>query len=149
MEEKVKQLQAALLEAQVANERAKGLENNADVGLKRAKTETELAKAKALESTADLTDLHFVQEKEETKHLQDLEKGQQQFEHEVGKKAVDSMLDGETPSRGADKTLKPEVFSANNHYQKTPRNILPGMDTPEENMEDSLVLAGTGMPTVD
>jgi hypothetical protein len=45
-----------------------------------------------------------------------------------------------TPTAGVGKTTgKPKVFNANNHYQKTPPNVLPGMDTPEENLADSLV----------
>jgi hypothetical protein len=53
------------------------------------------------------------------------------------------MLDKETPSHGSSDMADPEVFNANNHYQKTPPNQIVGADTPEENMEDSLVLRGT------
>jgi hypothetical protein len=47
---------------------------------------------------------------------------------------------------GKPKSTKPVIFNANNHYQKSPPNRLPGMDTPNENMEDSLVLQGAGRP---
>ena len=54
-------LEIALLEAQVANETAKGLENRVDVDLKKAKTKTEEAKARDLHSGSDLNDLDFVE----------------------------------------------------------------------------------------
>ena len=54
------QLEMALLQAQVANETAKGRENEVDVALKTAKTQTEQAKARGMHSGADLTDLDFV-----------------------------------------------------------------------------------------
>ena len=57
---KIQELQIAKLEAEVANEQAKTRENEVDVGLKQAKTETELAKANALNSDADLKDLDYL-----------------------------------------------------------------------------------------
>ena len=55
------QLEMALLEAQVANETAKGRENEVDVQLKTAKTETEQAKARSMHSASDISDLDFVE----------------------------------------------------------------------------------------
>jgi len=165
LEQEIKNLQKQLLEAQVANERAKGTENQADTELKYAKAETELAKARALESTADKTDLDFVQQKEginearqeEAKnndHMRQSELENLKAVNAIDDKRVSAALDKEntiygdsdpTPkgqsqgkSNGSDK-LKPKLFNANNHYQKTPVNVLPGMDTPEENLADSLV----------
>ena len=165
MEQEIKELQKQLLEAQVANERAKGTENQADTELKSAKAQTELAKARALESTADKTDLDFIQQKEGTREMRDQlareadhERQKEMENHKavnsIDDKRVAAALDKEntiygdsdpTPrggsagkSNGSDK-LKPKLFNANNHYQKTPQNILPGMDTPEENLDDSLV----------
>ena len=60
MQQKQAELQLALLEAQVMNERAKGAENEVDVQLKQAKTETELAKARNVDSKSDLQDLDFL-----------------------------------------------------------------------------------------
>lgn len=72
--EQIRQLQVAMLQAQVANEQAKANENQADLGLKQAKTETELAKAKNLNSMADKNDLDYLQQYYGTKHKQELEK---------------------------------------------------------------------------
>lgn len=171
MEEKVKQLQAALLEAQVQNERAKGTENEADTVLKQAKAQTEMAKTRSLEANADMTDLQFVQEKNGTKDKRELLKMEaehrrkkdlddHQTVNDIDKQVVGSALDPNNPlaggyqppapkekssgkKKGSD-TLKPQVFNANNHYQKTPRNVLPGMDTPKENLADSLIIRPSG-----
>lgn len=56
------QLQNQLLKAQIFNEQAKGAENQVDVQLKSAKTQTELAKARSLHSGADKTDLDYVEQ---------------------------------------------------------------------------------------
>jgi len=61
------QLEVALLQAQVANETAKGQENAVDVQLKTAKTQTEQAKARSMNSGSDLTDLDFVDKESGTK----------------------------------------------------------------------------------
>ena len=57
---KIQELQIAKLEAEVFNEQAKGQENAVDVDLKKAKTQTEIAKAADLSSTADLKDLDYL-----------------------------------------------------------------------------------------
>ncbi|RLF06887.1 MAG: hypothetical protein DRJ64_04055, partial [Thermoprotei archaeon] len=173
MEEEIKQLQRDLLEAQVNNERAKGTENQADTELKYAKAESEKAKARALESTADMTDLDFVQKKDGTQELRG-EAGKMRDHKRAGEmenqKAVNSIddqrvsaaLDKENPIYGSSSPTppkegssgkprgsgvkKPVVFNANNHYQKSLDNVLPGMDTPSENLKDGLVLKGSGRP---
>ena len=71
---RMQELQVALLEAQVANERAKGKENEVDVYLKTAKAQTEAAKAKALSSEADLKDLSFLEKESGIEHAKALEK---------------------------------------------------------------------------
>jgi hypothetical protein len=71
---RMQELQIALLEAQVANERAKGRENEVDVYLKTAKAQTEAAKAKALSSEADLKDLSFLERESGIDHAKALEK---------------------------------------------------------------------------
>ena len=55
------QLELALLQAQVANETAKGRENEVDVQLKTAKTQTDQAKARGMHSASDISDLDFVE----------------------------------------------------------------------------------------
>ena len=148
-QEKIKELQIELLKAQVANERAKGTENQADtaskyadVDLTKAKTVTEMAKAgtekskaRALESGSDMTDLQFVQERAGEQHKREMEKSAQAFDHELGKKAADSMLSPDTPFAKTD--IPPSSGS------KLPKfaiggDELRGMDTPFENLEDTL-----------
>lgn len=102
LQEKKAQLEIALLEAQVANEQAKGDENRVDVDLKSAKTQTELAKARDLNSNADNKDLDFVEkesgvdaarktEEADRKHQQDLEKGEQSRLSELDKIAMNGL----------------------------------------------------------
>ena len=67
------QLEVALLQAQVANETAKGRENEVDVALKTAKTQTEQAKARGMHSGADLTDLDFVDKESGARDMRDMD----------------------------------------------------------------------------
>ena len=167
MEQKVKELQAALLEAQVANERAKGTENEADTQLKTAKAQTEMAKARALESSADMTDLNFVHEKNGVKErrqaeLEAVRNGlKKEFDdhqtiNDIDKQVVGSALDPNNPLAGGsvqeqknagmneNDKLKPKVFNANNHYQKTPENVLPVIDEPQESLMDGMIPRPSG-----
>ena len=149
MQEQIKQLQLELLTAQVANEKAKGTENEADTVAKyadseltKAKTQTELAKSiteqsktRALESGSDMTDLQFLQQKEGTKHVQDMEKMDKQFDNELGQKGAASMLGNDTPFKTTD--IPPSSGS------KFPQfaiggDDLRGMDTPFENLDDQI-----------
>ena len=75
------ELQIALLQAQVANERAKAGENQVDIELKKAKTVNEMAKAKNVSSDADLKDLSFLER----------ERGIDK-EHELKKQGNEAML---------------------------------------------------------
>jgi hypothetical protein len=68
------QLRLELLKAQVANEMAKAKENEVDVQLKSAKTQTELAKGRTLQSEADMTDLGYVKEANGINLADELEK---------------------------------------------------------------------------
>jgi len=67
-------LQVELLKAQIANEYAKGQENQADSVLKNAKADTEVAKTEVLYSTKDNQDLDFLQKRDgtETKRAKEL-----------------------------------------------------------------------------
>ena len=78
MEQKRAMLEIALLEAQVKNEIAKGMENYVDVELKKAKTQVEQGKARDLNSTSDQKDLNFL--KDESGQLR---------KHEVENKMID------------------------------------------------------------
>jgi hypothetical protein len=60
------QLNVELLKAQIANEYAKGQENQADSVLKNAKADTEVAKTEVLYSTKDNQDLDFLHKRDGT-----------------------------------------------------------------------------------
>ena len=83
------QLEMALLQAQVANETAKGRENEVDVALKTAKTETEQAKARSMHSGADLTDLDFVDKESGNKDARDAETEDRKHAHNIASKEFD------------------------------------------------------------
>ena len=96
------QLELALLEAQVANETAKGQENAVDVALKTAKTETEQAKARSMHSGSDLSDLDFVEkesgvgaaqkeEEADRKHAQNMESKEHDRLTNLDKSAFDAL----------------------------------------------------------
>lgn len=95
--QKQAELQIALLEAQVMNERAKGQENATDVQLKQAKTQTELAKSRNLDSKSDKQDLDFVEQEAGVGRQHDLEKLEHNRGTQLDLKAADSIL---TPAGG-------------------------------------------------
>lgn len=86
------QLEVDLLEAEVANERAKAMENATDVDYKRAKTATEEAKTRGLHSKADNDDLTFLREDSDVTHQKDLEKKEQEHRMNLDLKAADKLL---------------------------------------------------------
>jgi len=140
MQEEIKKLQVDLLRAQVANEQAKGTENQADTvakyadaDLTKAKTVTEQSKSRALESGSDMTDLQFLQEQEGTKHNQTKELEKQKLDNDLERKGADSLLDNKTSN-----TFSPMESSGS----KIPKfaiggDSLRGMDTPFENLADA------------
>ncbi len=79
-EQHIQQLQIQLLEAQVQNERAKARENEIDYELKSAKTQTELAKGRNLDSQSDMTDLDFLRKDEGVDHANEME--QKEFDRD-------------------------------------------------------------------
>ena len=84
------QLQLELLKAQIANEQAKANENNANGILDQAKAVTEQAKARSLSSSADLTDLDFVETETGTKHARSLDNIRAQAEGNLALKNAES-----------------------------------------------------------
>ena len=74
MQQQMQQLQLAMLEAQVQNERAKAQENEVDVGLKQAKTQNELAKAGKLSSEKDNLDIDYLEKESGVDHQKEMEK---------------------------------------------------------------------------
>lgn len=85
MQQQIQQLQMQLLQAQVANEQAKAMENEADVALKKAKTENEMAKAGKTSSEKDRIDLDYINEANGYSHNRDLQKlrEQQQGQYDI------------------------------------------------------------------
>ena len=67
-------LQNEMLKAQIGNEQAKAQENAADIGLKQAKTENELAKAGKTRSEQDMVDLNFLEQSSGLQQERELEK---------------------------------------------------------------------------
>lgn len=105
MVQQMKQLEMQLLQAQIANETAKAQENQVDVGLKQAKTQTEQAKARGLHSTSDLNDLDFVnkesgvpdankEEQMKLAHGQEMQKKEFDRLSNLDSKAIDGMMQG-------------------------------------------------------
>ena len=88
--EKKAQLEIALLEAQVANETAKGRENEVDVGLKTAKTETERAKARNMDSDSDSKDLDFLEKESGVEDVRKQTEAEKQHVREMEKKEHDN-----------------------------------------------------------
>lgn len=86
--EQLQQLQLQLLEAQVANERAKAGENEVDKSLKGAKVQTELAKAKNLNSTAEKLDLDFLQQYHRTKEKDQERKDNRKYNYDITKEQL-------------------------------------------------------------
>jgi len=92
-------LEVELLRAQIANETAKADENRVDVGLKTAKTATENAKARNLDSKSDQQDLDFL----------DKESGADR-EHEINK--LEHGRGTQLDLKAAENMLKPEEVPA-------------------------------------
>ena len=86
------ELEIQLLEAQVYNEQAKGQENAVDVGLKQAKTETEIAKGRSLNSKSDKEDLNFVEQESGVHRQHELDKQDNDSKNKNEQKLVDSMI---------------------------------------------------------
>ena len=86
-------LQNEMLKAQIGNETAKGRENEVDVELKSAKTQTELARAKVASAQADKTNLDFLEQASGLTHERDLEKQDQQNRADLVKQALQNEAD--------------------------------------------------------
>lgn len=87
-QEQLQQLQLQMLQAQVANETAKAGENEVDKSLKGAKVQTELAKAKNLNSTADKLDLDFLQQYNRTKEKREDRAEQRKYDYDITKEQL-------------------------------------------------------------
>jgi hypothetical protein len=92
MAEQKAQLEMQLLQAQIANEQAKAAENTVDVEYKKAKTATEMAKNRNLNSKSDLEDLNFVEQESGVgrQHEENMKKVDQQ--HGMDNKFADAII---------------------------------------------------------
>jgi hypothetical protein len=156
MEEQLKQMQMQLLEAQIANEQAKAQQGQATAQLNMARIEevmakveellakagTEGAKARALNSGADMTDLDFLQKQEGTQFKQRMAEKDKDFELELGRKAADSLLSPDTPNAfpgvGGEEQPMSGINPMDGQNLGNGGKALVGMDTPQENLTDVL-----------
>ncbi len=86
------ELKNELLKAQIKNEYAKGRENEVDVGLKTAKTVTEQAKARDLNSGSDQKDLDFMEQDTGIAHGKSKDLEAQKQLGALDQKAADALL---------------------------------------------------------
>jgi len=86
------QLELMLLQAQIATEQAKAASLGAGANLSTVKQGTEMAKAKHLQSAADLADLNFVEQETGVQQERDLEKMWAQADAQTKMKLVDGLL---------------------------------------------------------
>ena len=99
IEEKKKELELELLQAQIDMYRSSVNENGSDAQLNIAKIQEVEAKAQKLKAEADNLDLNFIHDSEGTKHIRDLEKGQQQANKDIDLKLLDAKLNKNNKDR--------------------------------------------------
>jgi len=73
LEEKRKELEVQKLESEIMERKSRAMENQVDMELKRAKTQSELAKARGTHSNADKVDQEFLKEEDGTRRNEELE----------------------------------------------------------------------------
>jgi hypothetical protein len=98
--QKKAELEIALLEAQVLNERAKGQENAVDVQLKGAKTQTEMAKARNLHSSSDQQDLNYLEQESGLTRQHEIDMKEQDRRTKLDEKAADKLLSSQDKGGG-------------------------------------------------
>lgn len=96
---KKQELEVALLEAQVANERSKGIENQ-------AKAQLDQAKAKALGSKSDLDDLEYVEKESGTTQARALELAGEQAASNIERDLVNGALNERLEDKKQTKTAE-------------------------------------------
>ena len=92
LEEKRRELEIVLLEAQIETERSKSIENLAEANLDDAKAGKEQAMAGNLSSDTDLKNLDFLETESGTKHERELDKQAEGASQSRQLRAVDSVL---------------------------------------------------------
>lgn len=83
------QLELQLLQAQIENTRAQAQEALSRIGVHGAKVGTEEAKAKNLQSDADLKDLNYVEQESGVKQARDLQVQEEKHRQDLNLRAVD------------------------------------------------------------
>ena len=86
MQQQMQMLQLQLLQAQVANEQAKGQENVVDAQLK-------MARVRDINAGADIKDLDFMEQLQGTKHQRNLEQTTNQSKNKIDEQAAAAMLE--------------------------------------------------------
>ena len=103
--QQMQQLQLQLLQAQIINEQAKGQENAVDVELKTAKTQSELAKTRNMHSTADKSDLDFLEQESGVSRAHEEKMQNQKHERNMESKEFDRLAN--LDSKAFDSLNKP------------------------------------------
>ena len=112
MQQQVQQLQIQLLQAQVANEQAKAYENQADVDLKKAKTQSEMAKAGKTSSEKDRIDLDYINEANGFNHNRDMEKQREMMQNQYDIAAMKEQGNNERTSANNISALQQALMQA-------------------------------------
>lgn len=99
-------LEVQLLKAQIFNENMKGEENKRDIALKEAKTATELAKGRNLDSKSDTQDLDFLEKESGLDKQHEIDMKDKDKQDQLDLKAVDSMLAAEDKAKA--EGIKPQ-----------------------------------------
>ena len=143
----IKDLQIELLKAQIKNENSKGDDKQADTVKKYAEAEldgakkvTELAKARALDSGSDLTDLDFIDKNDGISHDREIDLQDKKANDKLNEIGAQSLLQSTGGSETHTKVRKADVpASSGSHIRfATGGDSLRGMDTPQENLVDSI-----------
>lgn len=101
LEQERQMLEIELLKAQIFNERAKGVENQTDVNLKKAKTQTELAKGRNLESKSDQQDLDYLEQESGLKRQHEHDLKDHDKANTLDEKAADTLLGQQQNGEGS------------------------------------------------
>ena len=135
------QLQVQLLQAQIANEQAKGVENLADENLKNAKADTERAKSEVLYSTKDNQDLDFLQKRDGTDAHREKELANVNHANAIEGKMFDEEFRVEDEDRKKGKPTKKGVMQNAMNSTVPNRQMndaeIPVIDLPQELIQPS------------
>lgn len=100
MAEQKAQLEMQLLQAQIANETAKAMENQVDVEYKKAKTITEKAKSRNMDSKSDMEDLNFIEQESGVNRQHEVDMKDQDSSNSQQSKVDEAMINTITNGQG-------------------------------------------------